>query len=124
MIFNPIGPFLVGALAIALAAPVVVAAALERPPAARVPGAVTVVAALWAAVFLAAAVEAAIRSERIGVVGLFVAAAEILVAGVIWALRSRRDDGGGGGGGAEDPSVPPEYWARWEASLSPARRRR
>ena len=122
MIIEPIGRYVVAALAIALATSCVVAAATERPPSAQLPRAVIVVALLWAVAFLVAAVEVVMRLEHVGVMGLLVAAAEVLLAGVVWGVRGERRDGGDDGGG-DGPSLPPEYWERWEASLQPARRR-
>jgi hypothetical protein len=125
VIFDPIGRFLFGVFAIALAAACVAAAATERPPAARVSRTAIAIAALWVAGFVAAATYALVGPGQFAIFGLLVAAAEVVLAGVIWALRaSPRDSGEDDGGGDDDddgPRVPPEYWARWEASLETAR---
>jgi len=121
VIIDPLGRFFVGVFVIALAAACVAAAAIERPPAVRVSRTAIIVAAFWVAGFLAAAIIVVVRLENLEIFGLLVAAAEVLLAGAIWALRGgRRDDGGDDGGdddGDDAPRVPPEYWARWEASL-------
>ena len=128
MIFDSLGAFLVGVLAIALAAPCLFAAATERALPAPIPRAAVALAAGWALAFLVAAIVVVVRLDHIGVFGLLVAAAEVLAAAAIWAARTEGsqapDDGGGGGRPRDDepthPSphdLPDEYWSRWEASL-------
>jgi hypothetical protein len=128
VVFDQLGAFLVGVLAIALAAPCLFAAVTERALQAPIPRAVVALAAGWALAFLIAAIVVVVRLNHIGMFGLLVAAAELLAAAAIWAARAEgsqaADDGPGGGRAPHDeppdPSphdVPDEYWSRWEASL-------
>src|SRR4051795_8346252 len=99
------GAFLVGAIAVSLATPVL-GASLGRPPveAPVSPGAVAL-AGMWWLGFLTATVMAAMQSGNLAVVGLFLAAAELAGAATIWFARSlpgRGGGGGGGGGGGQD----------------------
>jgi hypothetical protein len=120
--FDPVGRFLVGVLAIALASACVAAALVERPPASRLPRAVVVLAAGWSLVFAASAVLVAASLGHLAICGLLVAAATVTAAGAIWAARAPEGGGGGDGGagpdGPEPPSVPEEFWERWEEQLT------
>ena len=121
MPFDPVGRFLVGVLAIALAAACVAAALVERPPASRLPRAVVVLAAGWSLVFAASAVLVAVSLGHLAICGLLAAAATVTAAAAIWAARAPEGGGGGGGGGPDEPrppSVPDEFWERWEEQLT------
>jgi hypothetical protein len=106
---------------VAIAAPVLVAACIERPPAGPVPFTAIVVAAAWAVAFLAAAIVVGATTGEVPVIGLLVAAAELAGGAAIWG---RRDSGGGpddgGGDGPDDPpgpGVPASYWDYWEDQM-------
>src|SRR3954451_11252760 len=95
------GTFLVGAIAVSLATPVL-GASLGRPPveAPVSPGAVALAGMGWLG-FLAATGTAAMQSGDLAVGGLFRAAAEWAGAATIWCARSLPGRGGGGGGGGD-----------------------
>ena len=120
---GPIGPFLVAVFAIALAAAVGAASAMERPPAPALSRAAVVLAGSWAVAFVAAGVLAAIGHESLAVIGLLIAAAELAGAAAIWFARSRRPRREWGDGGSDDPDgpspggLPEDYWRNWETEL-------
>jgi predicted membrane channel-forming protein YqfA (hemolysin III family) len=120
MIIDPFGRFLLASVVVSLAAACIVCAIVERPPRARLPRSLVLVAAGWSLVFVAAAVLVLVQLGNIGLFGLLLAAGEVMAAGAIWASRSpwggRRDDGGEGPP-HEPPELPPDYWLRWERSL-------
>jgi hypothetical protein len=128
---GPIGEFLAGVIAIALATPVLAAALFEQPPAERAPRALIRLAGSWCALFAGAAVVFAVvgpSSDRLAVCGLLVAAAELAGGATAWFARSGsgKHGDGGGGWGRDDPrphapapgGLPDEYWLRWEADLA------
>src|SRR4051794_23037816 len=91
--------FLIGAIAVSLATPVLGASLGHRPLEAPVPPAAVLLAGIWWLGFLAATVAAAMHSGGLAVVGLFLAASELAGAATIWFARSLPQGGGGGGGG-------------------------
>jgi hypothetical protein len=120
-----IGALFVGAGAIALATPALVAAIGEAPPAGRMPRPVIVIAAAASLSFLVAATGAVVYAAGLGVVGLLIAAAELAGATAIWLARGRPVDGDDNGGWRDSrperprgPTVPEEYWRHWEEQFT------
>jgi hypothetical protein len=114
-------------VALGLSGTVLVAAAIEAPPALSLPRTMVVLASIWASAFAAAAVVIGIFAEEV-VAGSLLGAASLLAgAAGLWFVRCRRaagnDDGGGGGGGGEfgPPDGPPPLHAidreLWDAGF-------
>ena len=122
-----IGAAFVGLAALAVAAAVLTAAVIECPPPDRIPGIAIGLAVFWSMVFGCATVAVATTSGALGVAGLLAAAFELCAAAAVWFSRSRRGSPGEdrGGGAAlrwprspRGPSVPENYWERWEKEFS------
>src|SRR5690348_12520317 len=95
------GAFLIGAIAVALATPVLGASLAHRTIDAPVSAGAVVLAGMWWLGFFAATVMAVVRTAGLAEIGLFLAASELAGAATIWFARSlpNRGDGGGGGDG-------------------------